>query len=259
MHILLANGLSDTTGLADLLRHGGHGCDIAEPFTDAPLIAQHSSAYDFILIQTGSVMRQAAAMVRDIRRRGVTTPILVLSPRIAAEEEQAVLESGADQVLAGPVLGSLLQARMQAVLRRSLGHASPELRCGNVLLDQSRRTVTVDDRPVRITCREFDVLEMLMLRPGVMLTKEYFMVRAYGLEEGPDQRILDVFICKLRRKLAAAGSAEIVRTIWGRGYVLEEPNELELAAARAHLAAAQPRPRRAHLLKNREPELAIAV
>jgi two-component system cell cycle response regulator CtrA len=258
MHILLASSAGPTTTLLDALRRQGHGCDLAEPFLDAPSIAQHSGDYDVLLIEAASPTRDGIGLVREIRRKGVRCPVLVLSSRITPEDELLLLEAGADQVLAGPPLMPLLQARMQAVLRRSLGHASPELRCGNVLLDQARRTVAVDGRTVRITCREFDVLEMLMLRPGAMLTKEHFMTRAYGLEDGPDQRILDVFICKLRRKLAAAGSAEIVRTIWGRGYVLEEPSAGELAAARARLTAAHPRMQRAHLMRQ-PPQLAIAV
>ncbi|KAA2212103.1 response regulator transcription factor [Teichococcus oryzae] len=258
MHILLASSLGAVSTLFDTLRRHGHGCDLAEPFLDAPSIAQHSGDYDCILVETANISRDGVGMVRDIRRKGVRCPVLVLGARVSAEEEQAVLEAGADQVLTGPLHMPLLQARMQAVLRRCLGHASPELRCGNVVLDQARRTVTVDGAPVRITCREFDVLEMLMLRPGAMLTKEHFMARAYGLEDGPDQRILDVFICKLRRKLAAAGSAEIVRTIWGRGYVLEEPGASEVIAARARLAAAHPRMQRAHLVRQ-PPHLAIAV
>jgi len=259
MYILLASTLNGDMGLRDSLVQNGHGCDLAQPFAETAAIAQHSGPYDMVLLEVTDIRLQAFAVLREMRRRGVRTPVIAISPEISPEEEKTALELGADDVMFRPVHVPVLMARMQAILRRGLGHASSQLRCGNVVLDQARRTVMVEERPVRITCREFDVLEMLMLRPGVLLTKEHFMSRAYGVEEGPDQRILDVFICKLRRKLALAGSAEIVRTVWGRGYVLHEPNQADLLAARERFRAAKPRMRRAHLAMDNPPSLAIAV
>lgn len=259
MYILLASTQGGDVALRDRLVQNGHGCDLAEPFAETAAIAQHSGPYDMVLLDVADMRLQAFAVLREMRRRGVRTPVIVISPGASPEEEKTALELGADDVLSRPLHVAVLQARMQAILRRGLGHASSQLRCGNVVLDQARRTVAVEDRTVRITCREFDVLEMLMLRPGVLLTKDHFMSRAYGMEEGPDQRILDVFICKLRRKLAIAGSAEIVRTVWGRGYVLEEPSEADLAAARERFQAAKPRVRRAHLTMGSRAALAIAV
>ncbi|MDJ0389221.1 response regulator transcription factor [Roseomonas sp. E05] len=259
MYILLASTFEDNARLRDSLVQKGHGCDLALPFSETAAIAQHSGPYDVILLEVDEIRLQALAILRDIRRRGVQAPVIVLSASPTHDEELAALELGADDVLSRAAPLALLHARMQAVLRRGFGHASSQLRCGNVVLDQTRRTVAVDDRSVRVTCREFDVLEMLMLRRGTLLTKEHFMARSYGAEDGPDQRILDVFVCKLRRKLAAAGSAEIVRTIWGRGYVLEEPTPSALEAARMRHQAAAPRTRRAHLGLGMEGGLAMAV
>lgn len=258
MYILLASAFGDNSRLRDGLLQKGHGCDLAAPFSEAAAIAQHSGPYDVVLLETAEIGPQVLTLLRDMRRRGLRMPAILLASAPTPEGELEALELGADDVLTSPVHLPVLQARMQAVLRRGLGHATSELRCGNVVLNQARRTVMVDDHPVRITCREFDVLEMLMLRRGVLLTKEHFMARSYGAEDGPDQRILDVFICKLRRKLAAAGSAEIVRTIWGRGYVLEEPSESALDAARARLRSAKPRVQRAHLGLGTEGGFAVA-
>ncbi|MXP62882.1 response regulator transcription factor [Roseomonas sp. M0104] len=259
MYILLASIFEDKSRLRDSLIQKGYGCDLALPFAETAAIAQHSGPYDVILLEVDEIRLQALAILRDIRRRGVQAPVLVLGTAPTHDEEVAALEFGADDVLRRAVPLALLHARMQAVLRRGCGHASAQLRCGNVVLDHTRRTVAVDDRPVRITCREFDVLEMLMLRRGTLLTKEHFMARSYGAEDGPDQRILDVFVCKLRRKLAAAGSAEIVRTIWGRGYVLEEPTPAALEAARLRYQAAAPRTPRAHPGLGASGGLAMAV
>jgi two-component system cell cycle response regulator CtrA len=259
MHVLLATTVGKSPELQRCLSQEGHGCDLAEPFAEVASIAQHSGPYDVVVLDVADARLQAFAALRELRRRGLRMPVVVITNSISVEDEQTALNLGADDVLIRPVRAPVLIARMQAILRRGLGHASSQLSCGNVVLDQARRTVTVDSRHVRITCREFDVLEMLMLRRGVLLTKEQFMSRAYGVEDGPDQRILDVFVCKLRRKLAAAGSAEIVRTIWGRGYVLEDPSAAEVAAARGRFQTGQPRMRRAHLSVDMNASMAVAV
>ncbi|WP_372621846.1 response regulator transcription factor [Falsiroseomonas sp.] len=225
----------------------GHSVELADPFEDLPAIAQHSGPFDVALLSVASCRAQVIAPLREIRRRGLGLPVVILASHFDPEAEQEALHAGADDVLGPMVPTPLLVARLQAVVRRALGHSSAQIACGNVLLDQGRAQVSVDGRPVRITRREFEVLEALMLRRGVLLTKEQFMARLYAAEDGPENRILDVFVCKLRRKLAAAGAAEIVRTVWGRGYVVEEPGPGAVTAARARFAAGQARPRRAHL------------
>ena len=225
----------------------GRILELATPYQELPEIAHYTGPFDAVLISVAQCRAEALPVLREIRRRGLRLPVVILAGQIEPEAEREALHAGADDVLAGPIALPVLIARLQAVVRRALGHSSSLVTCGNVTLDQARQAVTVDGRPVRITRREFDVLEMLMLRRGLLLTKEQFMSRLYGAEDGPDQRILDVFVCKLRRKLAAAGAAEIVRTVWGRGYVAEEPGQAAVAAARARHAAGQPRARRAHL------------
>jgi len=247
MRILLGSPDHDRAGLLRSLGAEGRVAELAEPYADLPGIAQHHGPFDVIVLAVPSCRDQALPVLREARRRGLQIPILVLAGHLEQEEEQDALHAGADDVLARPIAIPLLIARLQALVRRALGHSSAQVSCGNVMLDQSQQSVTVDGRPVRVTRREFDVLETLMLRRGTLLTKDHFMSRLYGTEEGPDQRILDVFVCKLRRKLAAVGAAEIVRTVWGRGYVVEEPGPTAVAAARARFAAGQPRIRRAHL------------
>ncbi|WP_270935915.1 response regulator transcription factor [Falsiroseomonas oryzae] len=225
----------------------GHVVETAQPFADLPAIAQHNGPFDAAVISVTHCRTQALPLVREIRRRGLRIPVLVLASRLDPDTEQEALHAGADDVLAGPVVTPVLVARLQGLVRRAYGHISAVVTCGNVELDQGCHEVRVDGRRVRVTRREFAVLEMLMLRRGLLLTKEHFMSRLYGAEDGPDQRILDVFVCKLRHKLAAAGAAEIVRTVWGRGYVAEEPGPAALAAARDRFAAGKPRAPRAHL------------
>jgi two-component system cell cycle response regulator CtrA len=246
MQILLGSHDGDRAGLLRRLAAEGRRADLAEPFPEIAAIAEHSGPFDLVILAVPGCA-DALPALRDIRRRGLGLPVLVLAARTDPEAEGAALHAGADDVLAWPVPFPLLLARLQALLRRALGHSSALIGCGNVVIDQARRTVSVDGRPVRVTRREFDVLEMLLLRRGTVLSKEHCMARLYGSEDGPEARILDVFVCKLRRKLAAAGAAEILRTAWGRGYGAEDPGPAAIAAARARFAAGQPRARRAHL------------
>jgi two-component system cell cycle response regulator CtrA len=247
MRILMVNKDRDAAELkAELLRQSWT-VDVADLRDEIVSVVQHCGPYDAIIIVARDASRQALPLLREMRCGGIRLPILVRVPQLAAENESALLNQGADDVLTGSTTASVLLARLQAATRRTLGHTSATLRCGNVELDQARRGVFVDGRSVRVTRREFDVLETLMLRRGAVLPKDLLMDRLYGDEDGPDQRILDVYICKLRRKLAAAGGAEIVRTVWGHGYALEEPSVAMIAAARARHAAGVPRRHRAHL------------
>jgi two-component system, cell cycle response regulator CtrA len=229
--------------------------DVAE-FDDVGSVAQHSGPYDAVLLDVQHAHDGLYAALRDLRRRGLRMPALVVARGLTAEEESEALHLGADDVLVRGTMPGVIAARLRAVQRRTLGHVSSRLACGNAVLDQARRTITVDDRPVRVTRREFEVMEMLMLRRGMVLSKEHFMNCLYGGEEAPDQRILDVFVCKLRRKLAAAGAAEMIMTAWGHGYMLQDPSPVAVAAARARHAAGKPRRHRAHLTAGLEFSLA---
>ena len=224
----------------------GHRPETAEPFEDLPGIAAQCGPFDLLMPVVGGCAA-ALPVLRDMRRRGLALPVLVLAAQPDTMAESEALHAGADDVLGLQAPLPLLLARLQALQRRALGHPSALIACGNVVLDQAAQAVAVDGRAVRLTRREYDVLEMLLLRRGTVLGKEACMARLYGGEDGPEARIVDVFVCKLRRKLAAAGAAEILRTVWGVGYAAEEPGPAAIAAARARFDAGRPRARRAHL------------
>jgi len=206
-----------------------------------------SGPFDLVLLSTGKNVADELATLRSLRRGGMSIPVIVLpGSRPTPEAEEAALHAGADAVVFQPLRVSVLHARMQALARRARGYACPELRCGNVLLEQDLHQVSVDGRRVALTAREFDVLETLMLHKGVLLTKERFMTTLYTDGAAPDSKIVDVFVCKLRRKLAAAGAAEMIRTVWGRGYLVFEPSTSavdDARAARKPEASIEPAPR----------------
>jgi DNA-binding response OmpR family regulator len=245
MRIAVAADTGSTADLEAALAEFGVLCDPAESIGELPSVVALSGPYDLVLLRISQPLRTALPAVRDLRRRGMTLPVILsCSGLVAPEEEEAALHAGADDVAFHPLRLPVLHARMQAMARRARGYASAELVCGNVTLDQEQHAVMVDGKRVNLTAREFDFLETLMLHKGVLLTKERFMSRLYADSEAPDSKIVDVFVCKLRRKLTAAGAAEIIRTVWGRGYLVFEPSATAIETARqARQPDAEPAPR----------------
>jgi two-component system cell cycle response regulator CtrA len=118
---------------------------------------------------------------------------------------------------------------MQAIVRRSKGFSQPSLRVGKLKLNLDSREVLVGDIQVHLTGKEYAILELLVLRKGMVLTKEAFLNHLYGGMDEPEMKIIDVFICKLRKKLQLAGADNLIGTIWGRGYMLREPISPDMA------------------------------
>ena len=136
---------------------------------------------------------------------------------------------GADDFITKPFDHAELVARMQAILRRSKGYSEPTLRVGPLQLNLDSREVSVEGKPVHLTGKEYAILELLVLRKGMVLTKDAFLNHLYGGMDEPEMKIIDVFVCKLRKKLQSAGAGHLISTVWGRGYMLRE----EAARARS--------------------------
>jgi two-component system cell cycle response regulator CtrA len=119
-----------------------------------------------------------------------------------------------------------LVARIHAVVRRSKGHAQSVIKTGDIQVNLDAKTVEVNGSRVHLTGKEYQMLELLSLRKGTTLTKEMFLNHLYGGMDEPELKIIDVFICKLRKKLAASAQGQHhIETVWGRGYVLRDPHE----------------------------------
>ena len=140
---------------------------------------------------------------------------------------------GADDFITKPFDKAELLARMQAIVRRSKGFSQPTLRIGALELNLDSREVTVDGQEVHLTGKEYAILELLVLRKGMVLTKEAFLNHLYGGMDEPEMKIIDVFICKLRKKLALAGADNLIGTVWGRGYTVRDFNEAAVVAKRS--------------------------
>jgi two-component system cell cycle response regulator CtrA len=164
-------------------------------------------------------------VLRRLRAARVHTPILILSGLAELDHKLKGLGFGADDFLTKPFDRRELLARIQAIVRRSQGHAASEIRTGKLTINLDARTATASEKPLHLTVKEYGILELLSLRKGLTLTKEMFLNHLYGGMDEPDMKIIDVFICKLRKKLAqATGGDHYIETVWGRGYVLRDPD-----------------------------------
>ncbi len=176
-------------------------------------------------------------VVRRLRAAKVPTPILILSGRSDPTDKVRGLMGGADDYLTKPFNKAELIARIQAIVRRSKGHAESVIRTGKLLVNMDARSVEADGRRLHVTGKEYSILELLSLRKGTTLTKEMFLDHLYGGMDEPEVKIIDVFICKLRKKLAeATGGEHYIETVWGRGYVMKDPEPVQFEAPRAAVA-----------------------
>jgi two-component system cell cycle response regulator CtrA len=187
--------------------------------------------YDIILLDLGLPDMNGYDVLKTLRVSKVQTPILILSGYTGIEDKVKGLGVGADDYMTKPFHKDELVARIHAIVRRSKGHAQSVIQTGDLTVNLDTKTVEVHGQRVHLTGKEYQMLELLSLRKGTTLTKEMFLNHLYGGMDEPELKIIDVFICKLRKKLAAAtGGQHYIETVWGRGYVLRNPEDSSEAA-----------------------------
>ena len=184
--------------------------------------------YDLIILDLGLPDISGYEVLKQLRMSRVNTPVLILSANPDIEAKVKTLGYGADDYLTKPFNKDELIARITAIVRRSKGHAESVIRTGDIIVNLDAKTVEVNNARVHLTGKEYQMFELLSLRKGTTLTKEMFLNHLYGGMDEPELKIIDVFICKLRKKLANASSGKnYIETVWGRGYVLREPADEE--------------------------------
>ena len=180
--------------------------------------------YDLILLDLVLPDINGHDVLRQLRVARIDTPILILSGETDTENKMRGFCSGADDCLTKPFHREELIARIHAIIRRSKGHSQSIIKTGDIEVNLDGKTVEVRGNTVHLTGKEYQMLELLSLRKGTTLTKEMFLNHLYGGMDEPELKIIDVFICKLRKKLSeATGRENHIETVWARGYVLRDP------------------------------------
>ena len=179
--------------------------------------------FDIIILDLRLPDIDGYEVVRRLRAGRVQTPVLILSGRTDATDKVRGLTNGADDYLTKPFNKAELLARIHAIVRRAKGHSESIIKTGRMVVNMDSRAVEIEGRRLHVTGKEYSILELLSLRKGTTLTKEMFLDHLYGGIDEPELKIIDVFICKLRKKIAAAtGGQHYIETVWGRGYVLKD-------------------------------------
>ena len=182
--------------------------------------------YDIIILDLMLPDMDGYDVLKALRDAKVETPILILSGLTELDNKIKGLGYGADDYLTKPFDKRELVARIQAIVRRSQGHSQSIIETGKVKVNLDTRTVEVGGAPLHLTGKEYGIIELLSLRKGTTLTKEMFLNHLYGGMDEPEVKIIDVFICKLRKKIQDMTDGDnYIETVWGRGYVLRDPQE----------------------------------
>ena len=224
MRVLLVEDDSATAqGIQLMLQSEGYICDCTDLGEDGLEIGKLYD-YDIIILDLMLPDIDGYEVLRRLRAARVKTPTLILSGLSDLDDKIKGLGVGADDYLTKPFDKRELIARIQAIVRRSKGHSDSIIKTGKLTVNLDTRTVEVEGQPLHLTGKEYGILELLSLRKGTTLTKEMFLNHLYGGLDEPELKIIDVFVCKLRKKLAAAtGGENYIETVWGRGYVLRDP------------------------------------
>jgi two-component system cell cycle response regulator CtrA len=223
MRVLLVD---DDASSASLLRLAVQTENMMVERAEAGLDAlEMAKRYDFdaMVLEQDLPDIQGHRLVSRMRGADINLPVMMLSRITDKRAKIDALNAGADDYLTKPFDREELLVRLRTIIRRAKGHAGSVIRIGRLTVDVSAKTVEIDGQPLKTTAKEYGILELLALRRGMTLTKENFLDHLYGGMDEPEQKIIDVFICKLRKKIAAlSGDQNAIRTIWGRGYVLED-------------------------------------
>jgi two-component system cell cycle response regulator CtrA len=219
--LLVEHRTAPTNSLAASLRSEGLIAEVTDTGEEALELVRH---YDFDLLVLSLALpdMEGSTVIRRMRTAGRTTPVLAVCAGRNLRARTNALAAGADDVVDQDIDLTELVARIRAIVRRSRGHSQPRLQIGTVILNLEQQTVLANEASIPLTGKEFAILQLLMLRKNMVMTKEAILAQLYGGMDEPELKIIDVFVCKIRKKLAKAGLADFIGTVWGRGYVVRD-------------------------------------
>lgn len=225
--LLVDDDHAASRGIALLLGQAGIITDNVDTGGDALELARRND-YGLVLLDLMLPDVDGCEVIRRMRLARIDVPVLVLSGLSRTEARIQALGMGADDFMVKPFDKGELIARAQAVVRRSKARRQSIMQVGSVSLNLDTREVMVSGAPVRFTGKEFAILELLILRKGTTLSKEALLSHLYNGMDEPEMKVIDVFVCKVRKKLALAGAPDFVGTVWGMGYTVRDPRTADV-------------------------------
>ena len=223
MRILLAQGhTAEAKVTTGLLEANGGVVDHVRTGRDA-LVFLQTYEYDIVVLDRALADGEGGDALRRFRAQGFTAPVLMLGAFASGQLRAQQLRNGADDLLAKPYDSDEFLARVEAIVRRRHGFARSVLRVGPLEIDMASREVRIEGQPMAVTRKEFAILELMALRKGRVIPKQGFLDHLYNGLDGPETRVIDVFVCNLRKKLAGWGCGNLIDTVRGHGYIMREP------------------------------------
>ncbi len=224
--LLIEDDQTISQNICFILKHEGMITDATFTGEDA-LEAVKMSEYDLIILDLGLPDIDGYEVLKKLRASNLKTPVLILSGFAATEKKIRGLGFGADDYLTKPFDRGELVARVNALVRRSKGYADSILKIGDLEVNLTTKIVTIKGKELSLTNKEYAIVELLALKKGSTISKEQLLNQLYGGLDEPEIKIIDVFLCKIRKKFEEYGAPDYIRTSWGRGYILKDPTAEE--------------------------------
>lgn len=225
MRVLVVDDDADTAlYLSNLLKQKNFVTEVVHNGYDA-LHSLKSISYDVVLLDIDLPYINGREVLQKIRKLNINIPVIIISALASVKEKVNVFAFGADDYITKPFDSREFLARIEAVNRRAIGVSSSVVSCGNLKIDITNQIAYVDDNNLTLTKKEYIILELLITRKNSLICKESFLDHLYSSAcDEPNMKIIDVFICKLRKKIIAASKNDQdipnIQTVWGRGYVM---------------------------------------
>jgi two-component system response regulator CiaR len=220
--LIVEDDASLLNAIADVFEEEGYQTDRADTGYDGLLYAEQD-IYDLLILDIMLPGKSGLEIIKALRKKGIAVPILLLTARDAVEDRVKGLDAGADDYLTKPFAFQELLARARALLRRRSGAgADGEITCGPLSIRAKEHDAFVDGTPLKLTAKEFKLLEFLLLNRGQILTKEQIFDRVWGFDVDTNIGVVDVYLHYVRKKLALHKCDHLIHTIRGVGYMLKE-------------------------------------
>jgi len=205
------------------LKEEGHAVDVSYDGEDGEFLGEIND-YDLIILDLMLPKKNGITVCRELRERGVSTPVLMLTARDSVEDKVRGLDAGADDYLAKPFAFEELLARVRALLRRQSESKSPILKVADLELDPISRRATRAGKNIRLTTKEYALLEYLMRNPGKVLSRTLIGEHVWDMNFDPESNVIDVYVSHLRNKVDKGFDKPLIHTLRGQGYILtDEP------------------------------------